>query len=376
MILKKIELHNFRNYESLMTRFYKGINIIYGDNAQGKTNLLESIYVLGLTKSHRSFIDNNLIKNGCESLMIKGVVSGGIFDKELQITIDNKSKGYKIDDNSIKKVSDYISNMNIIIFYPDDLETLKGSPQLRRKYLNMELSQLYNSYYVVLNDYNKLLKMRNEYLKKMNKGQDVDMNYFDIITSYLIEKAIIIYQMRYKFIEKINETCGQIYKDIMGIEDFHIEYISNMKIEDMKDPKLKDKLFERYKKQLSYEQRVCITTIGPHKDDFNFMIGENNLKLYGSQGQQRIAVLTLKLSEIPIFKKYKETTPILLLDDVFSELSDDKKNNLIKYISKDIQTIITTTELNNLDSKLVKKAKLFKIEQGKLIKIKEVKDNE
>lgn len=376
MILKKIELHNFRNYESLMTRFYKGINIIYGDNAQGKTNLLESIYVLGLTKSHRSFIDNNLIKNGCESLMIKGTVSGGLFDKELQITIDNKSKGYKIDDNSIKKVSDYISNMNIIIFYPDDLETLKGSPQLRRKYLNMELSQLYNSYYVVLNDYNKLLKMRNEYLKKMNKGKDVDMNYFDIITSYLIEKAIIIYQMRYKFIEKINETCGQIYKDIMGIDDFHIEYVSNMKIEDMKDPNLKDKLFDLYKKQLSYEQRVCITTIGPHKDDFNFMVGENNLKLYGSQGQQRIAVLTLKLSEIPIFKKYKETTPILLLDDVFSELSDDKKNNLIKYISKDIQTIITTTELNNLDSKLVKKAKLFKIEQGKLTKIKEVKDNE
>lgn len=376
MILKKIELHNFRNYESLMTRFYKGINIIYGDNAQGKTNLLESIYVLGLTKSHRSFIDDNLIKNGCESLMIKGIVSGGLFDKELQITIDNKSKGYKIDDNSIKKVSDYISNMNIIIFYPDDLETLKGSPQLRRKYLNTELSQLYNSYYVVLNDYNKLLKMRNEYLKKMFKGQDVDMNYFDIITSYLIEKAIIIYQMRYKFIEKINETCGQIYKDIMGIEDFHIEYESNMKIDDMKDPKLKDKLFEQYKKQLSYEQRVCITTIGPHKDDFNFMVGENNLKLYGSQGQQRIAVLTLKLAEIPIFKKYKETTPILLLDDVFSELSDDKKNNLIKYISKDIQTIITTTELNNLDSKLVKKAKLFKIEQGKLIKIKEVKDNE
>ena len=351
MILKKIELHNFRNYESLMTRFYKGINIIYGDNAQGKTNLLESIYVLGLTKSHRSFIDDNLIKNGCESLMIKGIVSGGLFDKELQITIDNKSKGYKIDDNSIKKVSDYISNMNIIIFYPDDLETLKGSPQLRRKYLNTELSQLYNSYYVVLNDYNKLLKMRNEYLKKMFKGQVVDMNYFDIITSYLIEKAIIIYQMRYKFIEKINETCGQIYKDIMGIEDFHIEYESNMKIDDMKDPKLKDKLFEQYKKQLSYEQRVCITTIGPHKDDFNFMVGENNLKLYGSQGQQRIAVLTLKLAEIPIFKKYKETTPILLLDDVFSELSDDKKNNLIKYISKDIQTIITTTELNNLDSK-------------------------
>lgn len=376
MILKKIELHNFRNYEKLMTRFYKGINIIYGDNAQGKTNLLESIYVLGLTKSHRSFIDNNLIKNNCESLLIKGTVSGDLFDKNLQIVIDNKSKSYEIDGLSVKKVSDYISNVNIIIFYPDDLEVLKGSPQLRRKYLNMELSQLYNSYFVVLNDYNKLLKMRNEYLKKMNKGQNFDMNYFDIITSYLIEKAIIIYQMRYKFIEKINETCAQIYKDIMGLDGFHIEYISNLKIKDMKDPTLKEKLFEQYRNQLDYEQRMCITTLGPHKDDFNFMVGDNNLKLYGSQGQQRVAVLTLKLAEIPIFKKYKETTPILLLDDVFSELSDDKKNNLMKYISKDIQTIITTTELNNLDGRLVKKAKLFKIEKGKLTKIKEVKDNE
>ena len=376
MILKKIELHNFRNYEKLMTRFYKGINIIYGDNAQGKTNLLESIYVLGLTKSHRSFIDNNLIKNNCESLLIKGTVSGDLFDKNLQIVIDNKSKSYEIDGLSVKKVSDYISNVNIIIFYPDDLEILKGSPQLRRKYLNMELSQLYNSYFVVLNDYNKLLKMRNEYLKKMNKGQNFDMHDFDIITSYLIEKAMIIYQMRYKFIEKINETCAQIYKDIMGLDGFHIEYISNLKIKDMKDPKLKEKLFEQYRNQLDYEQRMCITTLGPHKDDFNFMVGSNNLKLYGSQGQQRVAVLTLKLAEIPIFKKYKETTPILLLDDVFSELSDDKKNNLIKYISKDIQTIITTTELNNLDGRLVKKAKLFKIEKGKLTKIKEVKDNE
>ena len=145
-----------------------------------------------------------------------------------------------------------------------------------------------------------------------------------------------------------------------------------MKIEDMKDPNLKDKLFDLYKKQLSYEQRVCITTIGPHKDDFNFMVGENNLKLYGSQGQQRIAVLTLKLSEIPIFKKYKETTPILLLDDIFSELDDIKKNNLLKYISRDIQTIITTTDLNNLDNKLIKKSKLFNINNGNIIKIKEV----
>lgn len=376
MILKKIELRNFRNYEQMTTRFYKGINIIYGDNAQGKTNLLESIYVLAITKSHRAFIDNNLIKNGSDILQIKGTISGNVLDKDLQITIDTKSKNLNIDSKPIKKVSDYISNMNIIIFYPDDLDILKGSPQIRRKYLNMELSQLYNSYYIVQNEYNKLLKIRNEYLKELNRGKKVDMNYFEIITSYLIEKAIIIYKMRYKYIEKINETCSIIYKDIMNIDNFYIEYVPNIDIEDIKDPDLKNKLLGQYEDKLEYDKKMYTTTLGPHKDDFNFMLGNNNLKFYGSQGQQRIAVLALKLAEIPIFKKYKETTPILLLDDVFSELSDDKKNNLMKYINKDIQTIITTTELSNLDEKLVKKSKLFKIENGKLIKIKEVKENE
>lgn len=376
MILKRIELYNFRNYEKLTARFYKGINIIYGDNAQGKTNLLESIYVLGLTKSHRSFIDNNLIKNGCESLKISGVIGGSTLDKKLQISLDNKNKFFKIDDIPIKKVSDYISNMNIIIFYPDDLDILKGSPQSRRKYLNVELSQLYNSYYIVMNDYNKLLKIRNEYLKKWNKGDNIDKNYFDIVTSYLIDKAILIYQMRYKYIEKINENCAQIYQDIMNLEGFSIRYIPNVEILDIKSPTLKEHLQAQFDKKLEYDKKLATTTLGPHKDDFEFLLHDQNLKLYGSQGQQRIAVLALKLSEIAIFRKYKETTPILLLDDVFSELSDDKKNNLMKYIGKDIQTIITTTELNNLDAKLIKKSKLFKIEKGKLIKIKEVKENE
>ncbi len=376
MILKKIELTNFRNYEKLSTRFYKGVNIIYGDNAQGKTNLLESIYVLGLTKSHRSFIDNNLIRKEAEFLSIKGIVSRGVIDNKLEITIDNHNKYFKIDDTSIKKVSDYISQMNIIIFYPDDLEILKGSPQLRRKYLNVELSQLYNSYYIVSNDYHKLLKIRNDYLKKMSKGHKIDQNYFDIVTSYLIDKAIILYQMRYKYIEKINTYCESIYKDIMGIDGFHIKYVPNVEMEDIKDLQLKEKLMSQFEEKLEYDKKLSMTTLGPHKDDIEFLVNDKNLKLYGSQGQQRIAVLALKLAEIPIFKKYKDTTPILLLDDVFSELSDDKKNNLMRYISKDIQTIITTTELTNLDSKLVKHSKLFKIENGKLIKIKEVKENE
>lgn len=376
MILKKIELLNFRNYEKLSTRFYKGINIIYGDNAQGKTNLLESIYVLGITKSHRSFIDNSLIKNSMNRASISGTINNGGLDVNLKVIIDNKKKLLKIDNSTIKKVSDYISNMNIIIFYPEDLELLKGSPQIRRKYFNLELSQLYSNYYIVLNEYNKLLKIRNEYLKKMCKNINVDKYYFDILTNYLVDKAIIIMKIRNKYIEKINNYCESIFFDIMKIKNFKIKYIPSIDVDFSDDEKNKILLKNLYDEKLNYDIKMCSTTFGPHKDDFEFLLDEYNLKNYGSQGQQRIAVLCLKLAEIQIFKKFKNTTPILLLDDVFSELSDDKKNNLMKYISKDIQTIITTTELNNLDKKLVKKSKLFKIENGKLIKVKEVKDNE
>ena len=376
MILKQINLVNFRNYENLKLKFYKGINILYGSNAQGKTNLLESIYYLGLTKSHRPIIDNNLIMNGKNSSNIEGIINNGKLDKKLKINFDSNNKKLFIDNNQIKKVSDYISNLNIIIFCPDDLELIKLSPQVRRKYLNMELSQLYSNYYIVLNEYTKLLKIRNNYLKKYNKKEIVDDNYFDILTNYLVDKAILIYKMRYKFINKINDYCTIIYKNIMNIDNFKIIYKPNIDNLNIFDENFKNNLLNIINKNKEIDIKFSCTLIGPHKDDFEFYLGEKNLKLYGSQGQQRAAVLVLKLSEIELFKKYKEETPILLLDDIFSELDDSKKNNLLKYIVKDIQTIITTTDLNNLDKKLIKKSKIFKIEQGKVEKIKEVKINE
>lgn len=375
MYIKKLKLHDFRNYSNLNIGLTKGINIIYGENAQGKTNLLESIYVLGFTKSHRNFIDNNLIKKDCNYLTIEGIVNDKKLDNKFNIYIDSKTKIVKFNNNTIKKISDYISLMNIIIFYPDDLELIKGSPINRRKYINLELSQLYSNYYIVINEYNKILKLRNEYLKKINKKISIDKNYINILTNYLIDKSIMIYKMRDKFIKKINEYCCDIYKDIMNLDNFNIKYKPSIEI-NINDNNLKEYLIKEYNKKLDYDIRICSTSIGPHKDDIEFFLGEKNLKFYGSQGQQRVAVLALKLSEIEIFKKYKETTPILLLDDIFSELDDKKKNNLLKYISRDIQTIITTTDLNNLDKKLIKKSKLFNINNGNIIKIKEVKLDE
>ena len=363
MFIKRIILNNFRNYESLDIELKNGINIIYGDNAQGKTNLLESLYVLGLTKSHRSFIDNNLIKKNSKSSLISGFVIKNEISTNYEIEISS-NKILKIDGDIIRKNSDYISNINIIIFYPDDLELIKGAPNIRRRYINLELSQLYSNYLIIINEYNKLLKMRNEFLKKIKTNYD--KNYLEIVTNYLIEKAIIIYKMRKKYIDKLNENNSIIFKNITGFENFILKYKTSYNFKNYETEYLRDKLKEIFDESLEIDIKNKTTNIGPHRDDLEFLIDKTNLRTYGSQGQQRIAVIALKLSEIEIFKQYKNENPILLLDDVFSELDDIKKNNLLKYISNDIQTIITTTDLNNIDQSIIKQANILKIESGKI----------
>ena len=214
MYLKKIYLSNFRNYEELLLELNKGINIIYGDNAQGKTNLLESIYVLAMTKSHRSFIDSSLIKQGEKISQIKGIVSKNNIDKTFELDLENKNKIYKIDKEKIKSVSDYVSNINIVIFYPDDLDLIKGAPSIRRRFINLDISQLDSKYLNIISEYNKILKMRNDYLKIMSKNESYDSNYFNILTNYYIDKSILIYKYRSDFINKLNKYVGPIFKDI------------------------------------------------------------------------------------------------------------------------------------------------------------------
>lgn len=377
MILKQLKVVNFRNYKSLDILFSDKINIIYGQNAQGKTNILESIYVLGITKSHRSLINEELIKIGETDSKILGNIKKDNIESKFEISLSEKKKKYKIDNNDIKKTSDYISNMNIIIFYPEDLDIIKGTPNIRRRYLNLELSQLYNNYYRVLNDYNKLLKIRNDYLKKMQKNIPIDKNYFDIITEYLIEKAVFIYRAREKFINKINKYATKIYKEIMNLDNFSLKYKTNLDFKEYTEKEIKEQLKIKFNNDFNSEIKLGNTLNGPQRDDFIFCLGNNDLRLYGSQGQQRLAVISIKLAEIEIFKNYSKTNPILLLDDVFSELDAEKRNNLLKYINDDIQTIITTTDLENIDEKIIKKSKLFKIDSGQIIEIKEeVEENE
>lgn len=374
MFIETIKIKNFRNYQNLDLSFNKGLNIIYGNNAQGKTNLLESIYVLGLTKSHRSFIDNNLINNESSEAVISGKIFNNKIPSNLEITISD-SKKLKIDSQKITKLSEYISKMPIIIFYPEDLELVKGSPSIRRRFLNLELSQLYSTYYNILNDYNKLLKMRNDYLKKIANKEKYDQNYLDILNEYFIDKGILIYRMRNKFINKLNESSPNIFKSITGLEKFNIKYKTSIEVNNKTNEEIKVEFKNKLEKLYNSEIKFRATLVGPHRDDIEFYINEDNIKNFGSQGQQRIAILSVKLSEIDIFKNYKNTTPILLLDDIFSELDNKKKNNLLKYIKNNIQTIITTTDLNSINKKIIAKSKLIQIDNGCIKKIKEVEKN-
>jgi len=367
MILKSLQIKNFRNYDKLNISFNPNITIIYGDNGQGKTNLLESIYVLAFTKSHRSFIDKNLIKSNKETANIKGTILNDI-SYNLEILITKNKKQVKIDNNSVNKLSDYIEKMNIIIFYSDDLELIKGFPSERRKYLNLEISQISPNYYNTINDYNKLLKIRNDYLKQINNGEEIDQNYFKVLTDYIVEKSIFIYQMRHKYIQKLNNVCPNIFKEISGKKGFEIIYKPSIDLENLNKDIIRKKLEEAFSNNIEKEIKVKSTLYGPHHDDFEFHLKKENLKNYGSQGQQRMAVLALKLSEIQILKNYKKTNPIILLDDVFSELDNDKKNNLLKFIDSEMQVIITTTDLDNIDKKIIEKSKLIEIKKGKIIK--------
>ena len=365
MIIKNLELYNFRNYDKLNIQFSKKINIIYGQNAQGKTNILEAIYTLLLTKSHRLNSGNNLIKKNESFTKLIGYFENGKLDNVLNLVIDDKGKHLQKNNNDIKKINDYINEANILIFYPEDLNLIKGSPGDRRRYLNIELCQLYKDYVILISDYNKLLKMRNDCLKKMKLGINIDLSYFNILTSYFIERAIKIYKIRKEFFDNLNSYCEQIYKKISKYEHFKIVYKPNNEIDD------KDLLLNEFKKIYDDEVKYGMTMIGPHKDDYEFYLDNNNLKETGSQGQQRMAILTFKLSEINIFEQMKKDKPILLLDDVFSELDDMKKNLFLNYINDGMQVIITTTDLKNIKKEILCKAKLFEIENGMVKKVME-----
>ena len=365
MKITKINLLNFRNYSKISISLNSNMNIFIGDNAQGKTNILESITILALTKSHRIGVSPNIIMFGKNKCKISGNVRKDKVINKLNIEITEEEKKLSVNNTVIKKITNYISNLNIIVFTPDDLEIIKGSPNIRRNLLNIQLSQLSKEYINIYNEYNKLLKTRNEYLKILFNNSLADNNYLDIITDKLIEKAVFIYKKRKEYIDLINKSIDNYYLKISGDKGVNVKYITNISFDDFEYETIRKRMKHIFKKNYLKELNYGMTIYGPHRDDLCFELKNNDLKYFGSQGQQKLAILSFKLSEISIFKEYSGENPVLLLDDIFSEFDIKKRNKLLKIISMDdIQSIITTTDLRNINKRYIGDAWIFNVKNG------------
>ena len=317
MIIKSIELQNFRNYEDLNVSFDEGTNIFYGDNAQGKTNILEAVYLSGTTKSHKCSKDKEMIRFGEQESHIRTVVVKK--DKEYQIDMhlkNNRSKGIAINKVPIKKASELFGILNMVFFSPEDLNIIKNGPAERRRFLDSELCQLDKIYLSDLTTYNKILNQRNKLLKDMVYRPDLK-DTLPVWDMQLVETGRKIIRRRKQFVDELNEIVHDIHYRISGEkENLLLQY----------EPSIEDIFFEdELSRVKERDMRQCMTSVGPHRDDLLFSIGEVDIRKFGSQGQQRTSALSLKLSEIELVKRSIHDTPVLLLDDVLSELDSNRQ---------------------------------------------------
>ena len=354
MIIKSVKLENFRNYESLDLDFEKGTNILYGDNAQGKTNVLESIYLSATTKSHKGSKDKEIIRFSEEESHIRTNL-----DKEgMEYRVDmhlrkNKSKGIAINGQPIKKAADLIGLLNVVFFSPEDLSIIKNGPSERRKFVDMELFQIDKYYLYNLNQYNKIINQRNKLLKDFYHNDLTET--LQVWNMQLVTYGNQIISRREKFIEQLNDIIFDIHKKLSGEkEELSIIY----------EPNVSENEFEtKLKSSQEKDMKLKMTSVGPHRDDFCFMVNGVDIRKYGSQGQQRTAALSLKLAEIELLKKVTGDSPVLLLDDVLSELDSHRQNYLLNSIG-DIQTIITCTGLDEFINNRFEIDKIFKVSNG------------
>lgn len=359
MKIQNVKLKNFRNYESLNINFDSNVNLIYGKNGTGKTNIVEAIYYLALTKSFRVNNDRLLMKKDSLSTTIEGSVITNL-TTNYKIYLNDKGKKTEIDGNKQDKISDYVSNINVVLFQPEDTKIISDAPSYRRRLLNIEISQLYKDYLLLLNAYDKVLKHRNSYLKELYINGNASRDYLNILTSKLIEFGMQINKYRQDFIDEINEYIGKTYKNIFGSGALRVKYVSDYNNKNNED------LLNKY--QSLYQKEIILgkTILGIHHDDLDFSLDGNKLKDWGSVGQIKNAVISFKLAEIIIIEKNKGEYPILILDDLFSELDKEKILNILKMLNNYVQTFITTTDIENIDLSLFDKYKIFKVEYGKI----------
>ena len=355
MILKSIELKNFRNYEDLDLKFDSGTNILFGDNAQGKTNILEAVYVSGTTKSHKGSRDKDMIRFGEDESHIRTIVEKQGKEYQLDIHLKkNRSKGIAINKVPIKKASELFGILNMVFFSPEDLNIIKNGPSERRRFLDAEICQLDKIYLSDLTRYNKILMQRNRLLKDMQHQPQL-METLPVWDMQLVEYGKRLIRRRRQFVEELSEIVTGIHRNISGKrEELVLRYEPNIDAEF-----LEDELNRVREKDRKYAQ----TSVGPHRDDISFFIRGVDIRKFGSQGQQRTSALSLKLSEIELVRQTIHDTPVLLLDDVLSELDSNRQNYLLNSIH-DIQTMITCTGLDEFVRNRFQIDKVFHVIDG------------
>lgn len=355
MFIESIELLNYRNYEQLHMDFHEGTNVLYGDNAQGKTNILEAVYVCSTTKSHKGSKDKDIVRFGEEESHIKMMVRREGIPYRIDMHLKkNRTKGVAVNGVPIKKASELFGIVNVIFFSPEDLNIIKNGPSERRRFVDLELCQLNKLYVHNLVQYNKVVIQRNRLLKDLDSNSSLKET-LDVWDIQLAKYGKELIKIRTEFIKDLNNLIYDIHFHLSGErEELFIQYEPNVTT---------DEFEESLKKNRFQEMKQKLTLTGPHRDDLNFIVNKTDIRKFGSQGQQRTAALSLKLAEIELVKKTVKDYPILLLDDVLSELDNKRQEHLLSEINH-IQTMITCTGLDEFVSSKFRMDKIFKIVEG------------
>lgn len=372
MYIKKLKLVHYRNYDQLDLNFVDGINVIIGENAQGKTNLMEAIYLLAFTRSYRTSKDKELIQWDQNYAKIEGTIIKRNQQFPLEIQLSAKGKKAKLNHLEQRRLSDYIGALNVVMFAPEDLNLVKGSPQVRRRFIDMEIGQIQPIYIYRLGQYQKILKQRNHLLKSLQRKQTDNLVMLDVLTEQLIDHACLVIKRRFLFLELLRRWAIPIHKRIsQGREQLEINYQATIDVlETDNKEKISNIYWEKFKRNRQKEIERGTTLYGPHRDDLIFYVNKRNVQNYGSQGQQRTTALSLKLAEIELIKQEVGEYPVLLLDDVLSELDQYRQSHLLDTIQGKVQTFVSTTSVSDIKHETIEKADLFHVENGKIVEKK------
>ena len=364
MIIEELKAVNFRNYENVHLRFHPGLNIFIGNNAQGKTNLLEAIYLCAIGRSFRTNRDREMINVEKQQAYVQAKLKKKYGDVKIEVKLNTGSKkDIKINQIYLTKMGELLGNLNVVLFSPEDLKIVKEGPSERRKFMDREISQIFTKYYYILGRYNKILRHRNKLLKN-NRGKIPDL---EVWNEQLAEAGAWITVYRRDFIKKINLLAKLMHRKVTrSAEILEIIYDADIKIEkDDKIDRIKKNMLRELKNNVNIDMKRGLTTTGPHRDDMILKINGFDVRKYGSQGQQRTVVLSLKLAEIELIKGEVGEYPVLLLDDVMSELDSERQDCLISNL-KNIQTFITTTMMEHIKKIDQKNRIIFNISNGRV----------